>query len=195
MRLIPLVSLAVVLAGCNMAPPKPPEPPATAMPAVTPEQAAAKALGLAGDAILTPETVQALIAQHGAAAVAHGLATIGPAETGGLWGQVETGVASGAEGWLALVPALTPGVDAGTAEGLKLAIQTALAANAPGVLKLIDATRPAGDVCTIGLIEPTPEQLKAAKNAAVKAVTAVTDPARKQAKTDCLAELEKVRLK
>lgn len=194
MRVLLVLGCVAALAGCDLIMPKKPEPPAPP-PVESPAQLAAKTLGLAGDAVLAPEAIQPLIDQHGAQTVVLGLLNSGSAETGGLWSQIETGVKSGADGWLGLVPALTAGVDGATASGLKLAVQSALAANAPGVLKLIGEARPVGDVCTIGLIEPTPEALKAAKDAAVKAVTAVKDPALKDVKAACLAELAKVAVK
>jgi hypothetical protein len=194
MRVLILIGCVAALAGCDLLMPKKPEP-AAPPPVESPAQLAAKAVGLAGDAVLTPESVQALITAHGAQTTVLGIANSGAVDQGGLWGQVEAGVASGADGWLGLVPALTLGVDAGTAEGLKLAVQSALTVNAPGALKLIGEARPVTDVCTIGLIEPTPEQLKTAKDAAVKAVTAVKDPALKDAKAACLAELAKVAVK
>ncbi|HEX4739168.1 MAG TPA: hypothetical protein VH331_16580 [Allosphingosinicella sp.] len=103
-------------------------------------------------------------------------------------------VAAGDRRWLALVPRLAPGTDAGTAEGLRIAVAEALPKNPRAVLRLVAKTFTVEDVCGFPMIEPTQRETRAYFRAALPAVQAVTDPALRPAKQQCLAELRKARV-
>ena len=99
------------------------------------------------------------------------------------------GIATGDRTWLALVPKLAPGVDAGTATGLEIAIAEALPHNAAGVLALGGNGWSVEDACAYPMIEPTEDETRAYFAATIPAVEGVADPAVQSAKATCLAKL------
>ena len=103
-------------------------------------------------------------------------------------------IAAGDRRWLALVPRLAPGTDAGTAEGLRIAVAQALPRNPRAVLRLVPKTFPAEDVCGFPMIEPTQSETRSYFRAALPAVQGVTARALRPAKQQCLAELRKARV-
>lgn len=189
MRAILAFCAAVALAACQPASNMPPpDAPAGQAPEVN------NILGLTLETELSPQLVQDFIAKHGAAGVVRNLADYPPGNGDfGFWAKVTDKIKAGDAAWVALAPALQPGADGALGEGLTLALQAALATNPSAVLALPNPPYPVETLCTVGLIEPTPEQLKAAKDAAITAVSKLADPALAKAKAACLAELAKVK--
>jgi hypothetical protein len=143
---------------------------------------------------ITPQKVERMIDRYGARQTVNKLANAGPDDTRtdfGDYDKVLDGVASGDARWLALVPKLRPGTDAGTAEALRIAVAYALPENPAGVLHLITRLPSWQDVCTYPMIEPTDEEMQAYFRAAIPAVKAVRDTALQREKSVCLAELVK----
>jgi hypothetical protein len=142
---------------------------------------------------ITPALVDDLVRRYGAKETVHKLTERDPADTS-MFGDYEgvlDGVASGDPRWLALVPKLAPGTDAGTAESLRIAVARALPKNAAGVLSLISHDQSWRDACSYPMIEPTPKETHAYFSAAVPAVRAVMSPRLHRARALCLAELSK----
>ena len=104
-------------------------------------------------------------------------------------------IAAGERRWLALVPRLAPGTDAGTAEGLRIAVAEALPRNPSAVLRLVPGTFTAEDACGFPMIEPTQSETRSYFTAVIPAVQDVTEPALQLAKRQCLAELRKARVR
>jgi len=145
---------------------------------------------------ITPELVASLIKEHGAKQAVQLLAEHDPADVRINFGDYDTvldGVASGDPRWLALVPRLDPGTDAGTAEALRIAVAKALPKNPMGVLSLVSREPSWRDVCSSPMIEPTSAETRAYFQAAISAVTAVKSPKVSHAKVICLTELRKLR--
>ena len=148
---------------------------------------AANAQAPTGGAV-TAQEVRAMIQRDGAAATVRTLnqgSENGPTR----YNAVEEGISRGDQAWLDLVPLLRPATDGETATGMMISLSEALPKNPAGVLRLISADLTAQDVCTDERVEPSPEQAKAYRQAAIPAVEGVTDPALQQAKTACLASL------
>ena len=146
---------------------------------------------------VTPKMVERMIDRDGARQAVNKLANAAPDDTRTLFGdydKVLEGVASGDARWLALVPKLRPGTDAGTAEALHISVAEALPKNPAGVLRLIMRLPSWQDVCSYPMIEPTDEEMRAYFNAAIPAVKAVRDPALQHSKHVCLADLVKAQL-
>jgi hypothetical protein len=143
---------------------------------------------------ITPEMADRMIDRYGARQAVNKLANSGPDDTRtdfGDYGKVLDGIASGDSRWLALVPRLEPGTDAGTAESLRLVVAEALPKNPAGVLRLITREPTWRDACGYPMIEPTRKEMRAYFNAAIPAVKSVHDPALQAAKRVCLSELLK----
>ncbi len=116
--------------------------------------------------------------------------TLDQGETVTRFTQVLESIASGDPQWLALVPRLGPGVDAGTSTGLIIAVAEALPRNAAGVLGLAVAGGwSLDDACSYPMIEPTAAEKAAYFAAVMPAVEAVADPALQDAKAACLTRL------
>lgn len=116
------------------------------------------------------------------------------AGAGADFGEYETvldGIASGDAQWLALVPRLQPGTDAGTSESLRIAVAEALARNPTAVLRLIKHNRAWREVCAYPMIEPTRKEARNYFRAAIPAVKGVRSPALQRVKHVCLAELQR----
>lgn len=179
-RFLIAAALAAIVACSPTAPPPSAQPDATIVPAARVE-------------LPTPASVRSLIETKGAAGAVQelGAAGEGQGQQEPLWFHVTKMLSSGAQEWLDLAPALTPGVDGMFAETLTIALQEALPNNPAGVLNLASADRPIPTLCTFGKIEPTAAEVQAWKAAAIAAVAGVTDPALTQQKAECLAVLQK----
>src|ERR1700749_1434235 len=105
---------------------------------------------------LTPSSIRADIARHGAAAVVDRLWKSGD------YDRIMEKVGEGSDEWLALVPLLGPGADAGAAEDLPIALAYALPNNPRGVLMILRGKNgfSVDEVCGAPFIEPTREQLQ-----------------------------------
>lgn len=143
---------------------------------------------------ITPELVAGLIEDHGAKEAVRRLAERDPADTHSNFGDYDTvldGVASGDRRWLALVPRLDPGTDAGTAEFLRIAVAQAIPKNPTGVLRFTSRLPWFRYACGYPMIEPTNTEMRAYFKAAIPALKAVGDPKLRHAKRVCLGELIK----
>lgn len=162
-HLLPFVFCAVLAAACS------PRSQATAEAETARPQA------------LTAAHLADLIAADGAA---HTVAVLtGPADPTGI-DKVFQGIATGQPEWLALVPAIEPATDGMYAEGLQDALATALTHNAPGVLALIPDHADPYFVCSA--MSPPDARMIAGR----AAVDAVTDPALRTAKAECIRFFE-----
>lgn len=135
-----------------------------------------------------------MLDHYGAKATVDRLANAAPNDTRVMFGdydKVLEGVSSGEVRWLALVPRLDPGTDAGTAEFLHIAVAEALPKNPAGVLRFTSRAWWFRDACGYPMIEPTKREMRAYFKAAVPALKAVHDPALERAKRICLTELIK----
>lgn len=144
---------------------------------------------------ITPETVGQMIDRHGAKRTVEKLANAAPNDTRTEFGdfdKVLDGIASGDSRWLALVPRLEPGTDAGTAESLRIVVAMALPRNPAGVLRLIVREPSWRDACSYPMIEPTKKEMRAYFKVAIPAVEAVRSPKLLRARRLCLAELMSV---
>lgn len=136
---------------------------------------------------LSPAEVAAMIDRDGATRTVQ---TLDQGETVTRFTQVLEGIASGDAQWLALVPRLGPGVDAGTSTGLIIAVAEALPRNPSGVLGLAAGGNwSLEDACSYPMIEPTAEQKAAYFAAVIPAVEGVAEPGLQQAKKTCLTQL------
>lgn len=109
----------------------------------------------------------------------------------GNYEVVLDGVSSGDSQWLAQVPRLTNGTDAGTSEFLKISVAEALPHNAAGVLRLGLHGWSMEKACSYPMLEPKPSNTRRYFAAAIPAVEAVHDPALQTAKRTCLSALRK----
>jgi hypothetical protein len=140
----------------------------------------------AAAAQLSPEGILRDIKLQGAKAVVDRLWNDGD------WDRVMDRVDAGDARWIALVPQLAPGTDAGTAEDLPIALAFALPKNPGAVLALLGRDGfPADEVCGAPFIEDTVKDIPAYLRQAETAVLRVRDPALSGAKQACLAELKK----
>jgi hypothetical protein len=147
-----------------------------------------------GQPSITPQAVARMIQQYGAKGAVDRLSDQGPNETRTMFGRYDAvldGVASGDGRWLALVPKLDPGTDAGTAEFLRIAVAEALAKNPTGVLRFTSRMSWFRDACGYPMIEPTEKEMRAYFKGAVPALKGVHDPALEGARKVCLTELIK----
>lgn len=150
----------------------------------------------AGRARITPVTVSRMIDRYGAKQTVQKLSHAASNDTRtdfDDFDKVLAGIASGDPGWLALVPRLAPGTDAGTAESLPIVLAEALPKNPVGVLRLIKRDGSWRDACSYPMIEPTHKEMDAYFKATIPAVKSVADPALRAAKRVCLSELLKAR--
>ena len=102
-------------------------------------------------------------------------------------------IGKGSTRWVALAPALAPGTDAASAEGLGVELARALPSNPVAVLEAVNP----GDnvvigirkVCGIPFIEPTEAFIAAYRRRAIAAVSKVRIPSLEAKKQQCLAQL------
>lgn len=145
---------------------------------------------------VTPEIVGQMISHFGAKATVDKLSDAAPYDARFMLGdydKVLEGVASGDARWLALVPRLDPGTDAGSAESLRIAVAEALPRNPAGVLRFTSRLSWFRDACAYPMIEPTDQEERAYFRVAIPALKAVHDPALRRPKRICLTELMKAR--
>jgi hypothetical protein len=136
----------------------------------------------------TPDSIRAMLATQRPSAVVQAIDN-GDDENNpwfGLLDQIETGNPD----WLALVPLLAPGTDAGTAEGLVISLSRTLKTNAAGVLALIaDGQFTVDDICVDNDIEVPVEDYVAFLDTISVTVAAVLDPAVREARNQCLRQI------
>jgi hypothetical protein len=111
------------------------------------------------------------------------------------WNAVLDGIGRGEAGWIAIAPLLAKGTDAGTAEGLGIALAEALP-RAPGaVLHVLDRgdgpVLGASRVCSAPFLEPKPGVVEAYRPKAIAAVTSIRAPSLRAARDACLSALKK----
>jgi hypothetical protein len=139
-------------------------------------------------------TVSRMIDRYGPKATVDKLSNAKPNDTHtdfGDFDKVLDGIASGDARWLALVPKLAPGTDAGTAESLPIVLAEALPKNPVGVLRLIKRDESWRDACSYPMIEPNRKEMRDYFKTAIPAVESVHDPALQDVKRICLSELLK----
>ena len=142
--------------------------------------------GAPGTDGVTPAQIRTLISRDGATATVQSLDKDSGAVT---FDKVLSGIASGREEWLGLVPLLAPGVDGGTSTGLQMAVTDALLRNPAGVLRLAASGWPVADSCSYPMSTMTEEGAQEFFAAAVPALNAVTDPSLQAIKQSCLTEM------
>jgi hypothetical protein len=155
--------------------------------AAAPGAATAPAAAAAGS--VTPDQFRAMLQRDGARQTVQKLDAD---ENSPVLGQVYDGIATGNDQWLAVVPLLSTGTDASTTEGLRDVLVDALPRNAAGVLRAIGDRQTSEFFKEGSCFPPEDATGQAARDyiaTATRAVEAVTDPALKAAKTQCLANL------
>jgi hypothetical protein len=143
---------------------------------------------------ITPVAVERMIDHQGPRRTVDKLANARRGYTRSDFGdfdKVLDGIASGDARWLALVPRIAPGTDAGTAEALRIVVAEALPKNPAAVLRLIKQDPSWRDACSYPMIEPTPSETRAYFKSAIPAVSAVHYPTLQAARHICLSELTK----
>jgi hypothetical protein len=121
--------------------------------------------------------------------------TVGRLQAASQWDVVLDGIGKGEVAWIALVPRLAQGTDAGLSETLGVALAKALPRAPAAVLNALDP----GDgpllgpsrVCGAPFVEPTPDFLAAYRPRALAAVEGVRDPRLRSIRDACLAALRK----
>lgn len=138
---------------------------------------------------VTPASVRAMIEADGAQPT---VAALWNANEGAAWDVVASGVESGDQAWLDLVPLIQPGTENATAHDLAYGLSRALLTNPAGVL----AAAGGGDGhCINTEVEFAEDAAVIAESnaayypAAIAAVEGVNDPALAEAKAACLASL------
>jgi len=136
---------------------------------------------------LSPDAVARDIDAHGARAVVARLFASGDYDR--IMDKIDTGDAR----WIALVPKLSPGADAGLAEELPIALAFALPNNPRAVLSVLAGKDgfTVEDVCSAPFIEGTVKSIPAYVKHAKAALAHVDDPALAKLKMACMAQLEK----
>lgn len=95
--------------------------------------------------------------------------------------------------WIALAPELARGTDAGSSEGLSMALAYALPLQPAAVLAVLRKDRgplEAQRVCSIPFIEASVKDIKTYRHRAVQAVRQVQDPDLRPARDRCLQALQ-----
>ena len=115
---------------------------------------AAATLMLAAAGTYQPSALLAQIHSQGAKAVVSQLA----AGDGAGWDQVLGQVEAGSKPWLDVGLALKPGADAGSGEALSVSMATALLSNPEDVLRSAVPAFGEKTICSMPLIEPSPQQ-------------------------------------
>ncbi len=183
--IVPLVALSV--AACSGGNKAANNTQNAAAPAANTQNATASgnAAAPAAGGALTPTELRTMIQRDGAQATVRTLSEGGTEAAPNRYASVERGVASGEQAWLDIVPLIRPGTDGETGEGLTMSLSDALSKNAAGVLRLISSGEDAPSICG----ESATETVRSDRDAAIKAVEAVSDPVLAQAKTSCLTAL------
>jgi hypothetical protein len=135
-----------------------------------------------------------MIERYGARATVQKLSNAAPNDTRSMFGdydKVLEGVSSGDARWLALVPKLDPGTDAGSAEFLLIAVAEALPKNPAGVLRFTSRLSWFRNACGYPMIEPSNREMRAYFKATIPALKGVHDAALARVKRICLTELLK----
>lgn len=135
----------------------------------------------------TPSSLSQQIDHLGAKTVANSM-------TDSQWEHFLGEVSKGKPEWIAVVPKLAPGTDAGNAESLGIGLAFALPKNPGTVLSAIDpkdgpvlgVTR----VCSAPFIEGTINDIPGYIHRATVALNGVTNPALAQIKARCLRTLQ-----
>jgi hypothetical protein len=185
LTLAPLVALGVVAcSGGNKAANNSQN---AAAPAANSQNSAAatNAQAPAAGGAITPAELRTMIQRDGAQATVRTLDQGGTPAAPNRLAIAMDGVASGEQAWLDIVPLIRPGTDGETGEGLTMSLSDALSKNAAGVLRLISSGEDAQAICG----ESATETVRSDRDAAIKAVEAVSDAALAQAKMSCLTAL------
>ncbi|AFC85755.1 hypothetical protein [Frateuria aurantia] len=107
-------------------------------------------------------------------------------------GAVLSHLERGETDWIALAPKLAAGTDAGTSEGLSIALAYALPLQPVAVLAVLSKrSGPLGveRVCSIPFIEDSVKDIKSYQRRAIRAVSEVRDTGLQQARERCLQVL------
>ena len=136
---------------------------------------------------LTPKTVRLLITAQGPKAAVDHLSE-------GAWNRVENYISAGLSAWIALVPMLSDGADAGDAEGLSQSLIYALPKVPSAVLAVIDLSgrsvpREVDAVCSASFDEGDATDVPRYRARAIAAVAHVGGPRLAEARKACLAQL------
>lgn len=125
------------------------------------------------------------------------LATVRALDADGRWDAILDRIGVGDPRWIALAPGLAPGADAGTAEGLGIALATGLPRAPAAVLAVLSPQGPGSlapdRVCSAPFIEDTAAHQHSYKAQALAAVATVTAPGLATMASACKAQLLKVR--
>ena len=114
----------------------------------------------------------------------------------GRYDELLGNISAGKAEWIALVPGIASGTDAGASEELGISLAEALPLNPKAVLGILDQSRrtiSSGRVCSIPFIEPEKGFYESYAKSAFAAVKAVSDARLAKQKRLCLAELQKAR--
>jgi hypothetical protein len=140
---------------------------------------------------VTPGRIRREIKATGATATVNRLwARVGRSD----WDLVIEQIAMGKPEWLALVPEIKPGTDAGATEDLILALSEALPKNTSGVLKLIgtDPILSYDQICKSPVMEGgTMDEVREYLASAQAALENLKDPSVEDRRMKCLAEIKK----
>ncbi len=121
--------------------------------------------------------------------------TVARLHAAGQWDVVLDGIANGEVAWIAIVPRLAQGTDAGLSETLGVALARALPRAPAAVLHALDPkdgpVLGPSRVCGAPFVEPTPEFLAAYRPRALAAVEGVRDAHLRNIRDACLAVLRK----
>jgi hypothetical protein len=136
---------------------------------------------------LTPGQIEQSIRSHGARQTVQSL------ERRKQFDAVLDRIATGNTAWVEIAPALAKGTDAGSAEGLTVALATALPKNPPAVLAVLDDGPVTGAqaVCGLPFIEPGQKEATDYLARAIPAVAAVADSPRVPRRAACLDALRR----
>lgn len=108
------------------------------------------------------------------------------------WLEIEAYISSGDAQWVALASELYPGADAGTSEGLIIALADALPKNPDAVLKLENTVISLKRICSLPFIEPEDAFIERYVVDTMTALDSVQDPGLRQAVQVCRRRLEEV---
>jgi len=135
--------------------------------------------------------VQGMIARQGA------VATVQALSADGRWDAILDRIGAGDTAWIALAPRLAPGADAGTSEGLGIALATALPAQPAAVLAVLTTAGPPSlspaRVCSAPFIEDTAAHQHAYKAQALSALVKVTNAKLQTSLGACRAQLARIK--
>ncbi|MFM0738161.1 hypothetical protein PQQ51_13040 [Paraburkholderia xenovorans] len=137
---------------------------------------------------LTPSRIERDVRTHGAHATVQSLNRTGRLDA------VLSKIASGSVAWVRLSPDLAKGTDAGDSTGLSIALAQALPKNPKAVLAVLDdgPVTGAAVVCSVPLIEPSPDEVKDYLNRAIDAVRHTPDSGSLPQRAPCLQALKRI---